>query len=69
MFLTVPIPSELLNLFAMKERGERRETEMGLKIGLERIRDYKLAFSFFFFLIVLENVLEQFFSTSCSWGP
>lgn len=49
MFLTVPIPSELLNLFAMKERGERRETEMGLKIGLERIREYKLAFSFFFF--------------------
>jgi len=60
MFLTVPIPSELLNLFAMKERGERRETEMGLEIGLERIREYKLAFSFFF-LIVLENVLEQFF--------
>ena len=42
MFLTVPIPSELLNLFAMKERGERRETEMGLEIGLERHAETRL---------------------------
>lgn len=47
MFLTAPIPSELLNLFAMSERGERRKREMGFKIGLERRREYKLAFSFF----------------------
>lgn len=59
MFLTVPTPLELVNIFAMKERGERRETEMGLKIGLERRREYKLPFSFL--KIVLENVLEQFF--------
>ena len=68
MFLTVPIPSELLNLFAMKERGERRETEMGLEIGLERIREYKLAFSFFFFNSFGE-CSGTVFSTSCSWGP
>lgn len=61
MFLTAPIPSELLNLFAMNERAERRESEMGFKIRLERRREYKLAFSFFF-LRVLENVLEQFFN-------
>ena len=61
MFLTAPIPSELLNLFAMNERAERREREMGFKIRLERRREYKLAFSFFF-LRVLENVLEQFFN-------
>ena len=68
MFLTVPNPSELLNLFAMKERGERRETEMGLKIGLERIREYKLAFSFFFFTSFGE-CSGTVFSTSCSWSP
>ena len=61
MFLTAPIPSELLNLFAMNERAERRERELGFKIRLERRREYKLAFSFFF-LRVLENVLEQFFN-------
>lgn len=47
MFLTAPIPSELLNLFAMSERAERREREMGFKIRLERRKEYKLAFSFF----------------------
>ena len=47
MFLTAPIPSELLNLFAMNERAERREREMGFKIILERRREYKLVFSFF----------------------
>ena len=69
MFLTVPNPSELLNLFAMKERGERRETEMGLKIGLERIREYKLAFSFFFFFTSFGECSGTVFSTSCSWSP
>lgn len=47
MFLTAPIPSELLNLFAMNERAERREREMGFKIILERRREYKLVFFFF----------------------
>lgn len=63
MFLTAPIPSELLNLFAMSERAERREREMGFKIRLERRKEYKLAFSFF---KEFWRMFWNIFLTSCS---
>lgn len=54
MFLTAPIPSYPLNVFAMNERRERKETEMHLKIGLEKRREYKSVLK----KRALENVLE-----------
>lgn len=56
---------ELLNIFAMKERGERRETEMGLKIGLERRRNINYVF---FFLNSFGECSGTVFSTSLKLG-